>query len=94
MVDSIDWQNTCDVLALAAVIYTGIYLAANIIPQCLAKKNSDSEEQLTVEFVEDPHAVYAGSHLGHIPHHPGSVVRPNASIKTSITKSQLKMSLI
>ena len=43
MVDSINWQNTCDVLALAAVIYTGIYLVANIIPQCLAKKTSDSE---------------------------------------------------
>jgi MFS family permease len=94
MVDSINWQNTCDVLALVAVIYTGIYLAANIIPQCLAKKTTDSEEQLTVEFVEDPHAVYAGSHIGHIPHHPGSVVRPNASIKTSITKSQLKVSHI
>ncbi len=32
MVDSINWQNTCDILALIAIIYTGIYLAANIIP--------------------------------------------------------------
>lgn len=94
MVDSIGWQKTCDILALIAIIYSGIYLTANIIPQCLARKTSDNESQLTVEFVEDPHNVYAGSQFEHISHHPGSVVRSNTSIKTSIKKSQLKISYI
>lgn len=32
MVETIKWQTTCDVLALTAVIYTGIYLVLVIIP--------------------------------------------------------------
>jgi len=37
MVDTLKWQSTCDILALVAVIYTGIYLVLNVIPQCFSK---------------------------------------------------------
>ena len=32
MVEKLEWQATCDILAIAGVIYTGIYLFLIIIP--------------------------------------------------------------
>jgi MFS family permease len=48
MVDTLKWQATCDILALTAIAYTGIYLLLNIFPQCCKKKDT-----VTVETVLD-----------------------------------------
>ena len=75
MVDTLKWQSTCDILALIAVAYTGVYLVLNIIPQCFSKEKKSEENKLTIEFVEDPNAVAPSS--GKAPVSPGAP--PNVS---------------